>query len=202
MPLSAPTTNPPSAIPSTSRCGRSSMITRSLNVPGSLSSALHTTYFGTVSSRRTSFHLSPVGKPAPPIPRRPALSSTSTMRSRAESADSSASASLSTRYRDPVPYGSHRHALGAGRSTDRLPFKASRPKSPISPILDARPLTRAAGANSQHPRQDVSSTRTSSRPANSTSSASATPSPPARWQAISRQTEMVTAGTGQVRKWG
>ena len=46
IPSSAPTVRPPRIIPSSTRCGSSSRMTRSLNVPGSLSSALQTTYFG------------------------------------------------------------------------------------------------------------------------------------------------------------
>src|SRR5262249_1506192 len=48
---------------------------RSLKVPGSLSSALQTTYFTSPGAPRTNVHLRKVGKPAPPMPRRPATSS-------------------------------------------------------------------------------------------------------------------------------
>ncbi len=58
-------------MPSITRCGSSSRITRSLKAPGSLSSALQTTYLGVAGSLPTSSHLRPVGKPAPPMPRRP-----------------------------------------------------------------------------------------------------------------------------------
>ena len=60
-------------IPSSTRCGASSRICRSLNVPGSLSSALQTTYLGAPTASRTICHLAPVGKPAPPMPRSPAV---------------------------------------------------------------------------------------------------------------------------------
>src|SRR5260370_17314429 len=42
---------------------------RSLMVPGSLSSALHTMYFTGSGCLRTRSHFIDVGKPAPPIPR-------------------------------------------------------------------------------------------------------------------------------------
>src|SRR6184192_1815913 len=45
------------------------MMKRSLIVPGSLSSALHTTYFTGSGCFRTRSHFMLVGKPAPPIPR-------------------------------------------------------------------------------------------------------------------------------------
>ena len=44
---------------------------RSMNAPGSPSSALQQTYFWSASLPLASFHLRPVGKPAPPRPRRP-----------------------------------------------------------------------------------------------------------------------------------
>ena len=45
------------------------MMSRSLNVPGSPSSELHTTYFWPAKARGMKVHLRPVGKPAPPRPR-------------------------------------------------------------------------------------------------------------------------------------
>ena len=58
-------------IPSSTRCGSPSIIVRSMNAPGSPSSALQTTYL-TGARRllaRLSAHFWPVGKPAPPRPR-------------------------------------------------------------------------------------------------------------------------------------
>ena len=54
-------------IPSISWCGSISASSRSLNVPGSPSSWLTTTYFGKTSFG-TKVHLTPVGNPAPPSP--------------------------------------------------------------------------------------------------------------------------------------
>ena len=42
-----------------------------MNAPGSPSSALQITTFGAPGAFATVFHLSPVGYPAPPRPRRP-----------------------------------------------------------------------------------------------------------------------------------
>ena len=54
-----------------SRCGLRSISTWSLNVPGSLSSALQQMYFGFGVSFSTNCHFMPVGNPAPPRPRSP-----------------------------------------------------------------------------------------------------------------------------------
>src|SRR5690242_13577680 len=56
--------------PSISRCGARAITSRSLNAPGSDSSALTTRYFGFGLLRSTSDALRPIGKPAPPRPRR------------------------------------------------------------------------------------------------------------------------------------
>src|SRR5581483_8589112 len=58
--------------PSTRRCGTRSMISRSLNVPGSDSSALTVMYtgFAILSGVGMKLALRPVGKNAPPRPRR------------------------------------------------------------------------------------------------------------------------------------
>ncbi len=49
------------------------MIMRSAKVPLSPSSALQTMYFRSPAVSSTVFHLMPVGKPAPPRPRRPRI---------------------------------------------------------------------------------------------------------------------------------
>src|ERR671933_417499 len=65
-------------MPSRTRCGSVSISSRSLKVPGSDSSALTATYFGPAILGMKP-HLLPVGKPAPPRPRRPeALTSSTT----------------------------------------------------------------------------------------------------------------------------
>src|SRR5512142_139152 len=56
--------------PSRRRCGCSAITCRSLNAPGSDSSALTTRYFGFALLRSISDALRPIGKPAPPRPRR------------------------------------------------------------------------------------------------------------------------------------
>ena len=73
----APTALQAMSIPSTTSSGCESMMARSLNVPGSLSSALQTTNFSGPCAPSTKLHLSPAGNPAPPMPRRPLSFNTS-----------------------------------------------------------------------------------------------------------------------------
>ena len=61
------------------------MRVRSLNVPGSLSSAFTTRYRASPSRFGVSFHFRPAGKPAPPRPRSPEPSTISTIFSGARS---------------------------------------------------------------------------------------------------------------------
>src|SRR5882762_7282700 len=68
MPRFAPVTRPAIIMPSMRRCGRLVMMKRSLMVPGSLSSALQTTYFTGSGCLRTRSHFMLVGNPAPPMP--------------------------------------------------------------------------------------------------------------------------------------
>ena len=60
-------------IPSRTLCGLADTRVLSLKVPGSISSVLDTIYLGKIASSATRDHLRPVGKPAPPQPRRPEL---------------------------------------------------------------------------------------------------------------------------------
>ena len=76
QPSSAPVASMPSSMPSSTRCGWSARICRSLNVPGSDSSALQMAYFGVATWAATSSHFRPVGNPAPPMPRSPLSAST------------------------------------------------------------------------------------------------------------------------------
>ena len=69
--VQAPTAYAAIRMPSRSWWGLRSRRMRSLNEPGSDSSALHTRYFGTSLSAGMNAHLSPVLKPAPPRPCRP-----------------------------------------------------------------------------------------------------------------------------------
>ena len=70
-PLAAPTARAAIITPSITACGSCSKISRSLQVPGSLSSPLHSTYFGFGDCLGTNDHFIPVENPAPPRPRRP-----------------------------------------------------------------------------------------------------------------------------------
>src|SRR4030042_3334598 len=66
---SAPMAYPAIVLPSKTRSARWLMMTRSLNVPGSPSSALQTMYLKSLLTFRQASHFLPVGKPAPPRPR-------------------------------------------------------------------------------------------------------------------------------------
>src|ERR1035437_8875290 len=59
------------AMPSMTRWGSPSRTARFINAPGSPSSALQMTYLGLTDTLPINSHFTPVGKPAPPRPRRP-----------------------------------------------------------------------------------------------------------------------------------
>ena len=73
-PCFAPMARAAITMPSRTACGSLSMMLRSMNAPGSPSSALQTTMGSTprwMAACRHVAHLTPVGKPPPPRPRRP-----------------------------------------------------------------------------------------------------------------------------------
>ena len=55
------------------------MIDASMNAPGSPSSPLQMMYFTSPGDWLANFHLAPVGKPAPPRPRKPESSTSCTI---------------------------------------------------------------------------------------------------------------------------
>ena len=67
-PFDAPMLYPHIAIASSTECGSPSRTERSMNAPGSPSSALQTTYFSSLLFLLAISHFSPVGNPAPPRP--------------------------------------------------------------------------------------------------------------------------------------
>src|SRR5664279_1714535 len=69
-PIFALIASPAIITPSITECGSCSKISLSLHVPGSLSSPFTSTYFGLSDCFGTNDHFIPVGKPAPPRPRR------------------------------------------------------------------------------------------------------------------------------------
>jgi hypothetical protein len=72
--LFAPAATAPMMIPSISRCGSFCISSRSLNVPGSDSSALQHRYLS-IAPRGMKLAFLPIEKPAPPRPRSPDSSS-------------------------------------------------------------------------------------------------------------------------------
>ena len=77
----APITYAAMIMPSMSMCGLFCMSSRSLNVPGSDSSALQTRYLSIAPFGRNDAFL-PIAKPAPPRPRMPEASSSASTSSR------------------------------------------------------------------------------------------------------------------------
>ena len=70
-PLCAPIALAAMIIPSMTECGSPSSTERSMKAPGSPSSALQTMYLTGSFCAAANDHLRPVGKPAPPRPRKP-----------------------------------------------------------------------------------------------------------------------------------
>ncbi len=77
IPYCAPIEYAQRAIPSRRLCGSPSMIDLSMNAPGSPSSPLAMTNLISPGADLTCFHFLPAGNPAPPLPRRLALSTSS-----------------------------------------------------------------------------------------------------------------------------
>ncbi len=70
-PSCAPMAYEPMIMPSITACGSPSMMEASMNAPGSPSSPLQMRYLTGPGEAAANFHFMPVGKPAPPRPRRP-----------------------------------------------------------------------------------------------------------------------------------
>ncbi len=160
QPCSAPVTAMPSSSPSMTRCGWSVRIWRSLNVPGSDSSALQIAYLtppGSVAATRP--HFRPVGNPAPPMPRSPDASSVATTLS---ALISPASSARRLAYRDATPEPAGYGSFGQGSARPVTPASASSASraaatSASTSVAGAGcSLTATAGALSQRPRQETS----------------------------------------------
>src|SRR6266540_1258007 len=139
--------------PSISRCGLRPMITRSLNAPGSDSSALMTRYEGRAPLRSTRLALRPVGKPAPPRPRSVDVTSSSISASGSIArAFSSASYPPTARYSSSCvrsrssTWASRRSRLGT-ELLDQRGNVLGRDRLPVAPVDDGhRRVAAAAGA--------------------------------------------------------
>ena len=70
-PFFAPMAREAITIPSSTAWGSPSNSARSMNAPGSPSSALQTRYFSSPAAEWAISHFTPVGNPAPPRPRSP-----------------------------------------------------------------------------------------------------------------------------------
>ena len=144
-------------IPSMRRCGSSNIKTRSLNVPGSDSSALQTTYFCSPSALAAPSHLMPVGNAAPPRPTSPLdlISSTTCSGFIARAFFNAAYSPYFVSKVVPSPQ------FAVSNRSEPSTIERGRPSSyaPVSRsiFVSACSSTSAAGACSQRPRQGLAS---------------------------------------------
>ena len=211
QPSSAPTATMPSSMPSSTRCGWVARISRSLNVPGSDSSALQITYFGLVSCAATRSHLRPVGNAGAAH-----AAQSGVLEGGDDGRHVPAAAQHVAQHRVPVPRRRVRIVRPYVFSGGTIPQistagGAARPRAPgmaaataASAMLSGTgaSFTVHAGAMSQRPRQDPSTTSTSGSAPYRSLIAAMRSSAPRSQQDRSWQTRSSAFTGGSVRKCG